>query len=58
MDMYYYYKDILTCQDCKHPLKYCHDIGYMSSIAECIGCGKKIEVNLEIKNYNEDQKNT
>lgn len=50
MDMYYFLKDKLECQDCKHPLKYNKDIGYMSYIATCISCDQKFEINLEVKN--------
>lgn len=49
MDMYYYLKDKLECQDCKFPLTYSHDIGYMSFIAVCNACDKKYEIDLEMK---------
>jgi len=50
MDMYYYLKDELTCKDCKYPLSYSKNIGNMTYIAVCIGCGKKYEINIKIKN--------
>jgi hypothetical protein len=49
MDMYYYIKDQLDCQDCKHPLKFSKDIGYLSYIAICVVCGKEYEISLDIK---------
>lgn len=60
LDMYYFLKDKLECQDCKQPLKIdCRDpkrTGYMSYIAECIICGKQYEVTLEVKLYKNKEK--
>jgi len=49
MDFYYYLKDEFTCQDCKHPLKLKKKNDHMSYVAECIGCLKQFEVNIDIK---------
>jgi hypothetical protein len=48
MDMYYFFKEILTCQDCKYPLTYNGSLGFMCYSAVCIGCGKEYEINLEV----------
>lgn len=48
MDMYYFLKDKLTCQECKHPLAYSGDTGFMYYTATCIGCGKEYEIGLEV----------
>jgi uncharacterized protein YbaR (Trm112 family) len=53
MDMYYKLKDELSCQECKFPLSYSEDVGYMSYIAVCPACGKKYEVTLETKVHHE-----
>lgn len=47
MDMYYKLKDELSCDDCKFPLAYLKDIGYMSYVAVCPACRKEYEINLE-----------
>lgn len=49
MDMYYYLKEKLECQDCKHPLKFSEKSGYNSYIAVCAGCEEEYEIDLEIK---------
>jgi uncharacterized protein YbaR (Trm112 family) len=49
MDMYYHLKEVLSCQECNHPLKHDGDTGYLSYTAVCVGCGKEYEIDLEIK---------
>ncbi len=48
MDMYYFLKDKLTCQDCKHPLKYTGKNGYESYTAICVSCGEEVEIKIEV----------
>lgn len=49
MDMYYYLKELLSCEDCGFPLSYSHDTGYNSYVAVCFICEKEYEIDVEIK---------
>ena len=50
MDMYYFLKEKLNCDECGQPLKVVEAIGYMEYHAVCAICNKDFEVSLEVKN--------
>jgi RNase P subunit RPR2 len=60
MDMHYKLKeDVLTCKKCNHPFTFDDEIGFKEYnnvtvgvySAICIGCGKEIQINIEIRNF-------
>ena len=54
MDIYYYLRNKLCCQDCKVDLKYSEDHSAFEWIAVCPACEKEYVIELNVKLHTPD----